>query len=49
MIGPVDVKVKITAKAAASKVSEGVALPDDRTWTYHGKDIIEAWLKYSSF
>ncbi len=47
--GPAEVKVKLTPKAAASKVAEGVALPDDRSWVYRGKDIVEAWLKFSSF
>lgn len=50
MIGPAEVKVKLTAKATTVfRVSEGVAQTDDRTWTFRGKDIIEAWLKYSSF
>ncbi len=48
--GPVEVKVEFTPKGTASfEPREGVKQVDERTWLFRGKDIIEAWLKYSSF
>lgn len=48
--GPVEVKVRFTVIGAADfQPGEGAAQTGDRTWTFHGKDIVEAWLKYSSF
>jgi D-amino peptidase len=48
--GPVEVKVQLTPKGTASlDPTPGVEQLDERTWVFRGKDIIEAWLKYSSF
>jgi D-amino peptidase len=48
--GPVEVKVQLTTKGTASlDPAPGVEQLDERTWVFRGKDIIEAWLKYSSF
>jgi len=48
--GPVEVKVEFTTRRSATFLPrEGVEQVDARTWAFHGKDIIEAWLKYSSF
>ena len=48
--GPVEVKVEFTT--AAGRVydrREGVERVNERTWAFHGKDIMDAWLKFSSF
>jgi len=48
--GPVEVKVEFTPKGASTfEPREGVKQVNERTWVFSGKDIIEAWLKYSSF
>lgn len=48
--GQVEVKVEFTTRHAATFLPrEGVERIDQRTWTFRGKDIQEAWLKYSSF
>jgi D-amino peptidase len=48
--GPVEVKVQLTPKGTASlDPAPGIEQLDERTWVFRGKDIIEAWLKYSSF
>jgi D-amino peptidase len=48
--GPVEVKVEFTPKAnSIFEVREGIQQINQRTWSFRGKDIIEAWLKYSSF
>lgn len=48
--GPVEVKVEFTPKGASTfEPREGVKQVNERTWVFRGKDIIEAWLKYSSF
>ncbi len=48
--GPVEVKVEFTTREAATfRPREGVNQLGARTWTFRGKDIIEAWLKYSEF
>ncbi len=50
LAGPVEVKVEFTPRATDRFESrEGVQQLDARTWTFRGKDIVEAWLKYSSF
>jgi len=50
MSGPVEVKVESTTRGGRSYVPrEGVEQQDERTWVFRGKDIVEAWLKYSSF
>lgn len=48
--GPVEVKVEFTT--AAGRVFEerdGIEKLNDRTWIFRGKDVVDAWLKYSSF
>jgi D-amino peptidase len=48
--GPVEVKVEFTTAAGRSyEPREGVERVNERTWAFRGKDIIEAWLKFSSF
>ena len=48
--GPVEVKVQLTPKGTASlDPAPGIEQLDERTWVFRGKDIIDAWLKYSSF
>ena len=48
--GPVEVKVEFTPKGTSTfEPREGVKQVNERTWVFRGKDIIEAWLKYSSF
>lgn len=48
--GPVDVKVEFTPRGTHDLTPrEGVERINDRTWVFRGKDIIDAWLKYSSF
>lgn len=48
--GPIEVKVEFTTKATDTFAPhEGVQQVDERTWTFRGKDIVDAWLKYSSF
>lgn len=48
--GPVEVRVEFTPRGTHEFVArEGVERVNDRTWVFRGKDIIEAWLKYSSF
>ncbi len=48
--GPVEVKVEFTTDGVHRFRSvEGVEQIDPRTWVFRGKDIRDAWLKYSSF
>jgi len=48
--GPVEVKVEFTTTGVHSfRSGGGVEQIDERTWAFHGKDILDAWLKYSSF
>jgi D-amino peptidase len=50
MTGPVEVKVEFTSRSASTFLPrEGVDRLNDRTWAFRGKDILDAWLKYSSF
>src|SRR5436309_7462728 len=49
MAGPVEVKVEFTPRGATFLPREGVERLNDRTWVFRGKDILDAWLKYSSF
>jgi D-amino peptidase len=50
MSGPVEVKIESTTRGSRIfRPREGVKQLDDRTWVFRGKDIMEAWLKYSSF
>jgi hypothetical protein len=46
----VEVKVEVTTRASATfGPREGVEQLNARTWVFRGKDILDAWLKYSSF
>jgi D-amino peptidase len=48
--GPVEVKVEFTPRGTQGfRTREGVEQLNDRTWVFRGKDILDAWLKYSSF
>lgn len=48
--GPVEVKVESTPRGTATfDRREGIEQLNDRTWVFRGKDILDAWLKYSSF
>ncbi len=48
--GPVEVKVEFTTKGTHGlRQVEGVEQRGERTWVFRGKDIVDAWLKYSSF
>jgi len=50
MAGPVEVKVEFTPRGTRSfPPREGVERVNERTWIFRGRDIIDAWLKYSSF
>jgi D-amino peptidase len=50
MSGPVEVKIESTTRGGQHyRPREGVEQVDERTWVFRGKDIVEAWLKYSSF
>ena len=48
--GPVEVKVELTTKGSRGvRPREGVEQLNDRTWVFRGKDIMDAWLKFSAF
>jgi D-amino peptidase len=48
--GPVEVKVEFTTTGThVFRSGDGVERINDRTWAFRGKDIMDAWLKYSSF
>ncbi len=48
--GPVEVKVEFTPRGTHSYAPrEGVEQVSGSTWIFRGKDIVDAWLKYSSF
>ena len=48
--GPVEVKVELTTKGSRGfRPREGVEQLNDRSWIFRGKDIRDAWLKFSSF
>jgi len=50
MTGPVELKVESTTRGTMEfRPQSGVEQINDRTWVFRGKDIVEAWLKYSSF
>jgi len=50
LAGPVQVKVECTTTGTRSfRSGDGIERINDRTWVFHGKDIMDAWLKYSSF
>jgi D-amino peptidase len=47
--GPIEVKVEFTTRGeAAIRPREGVERLSERTWAFHGKDIVDAWLKFGS-
>jgi D-amino peptidase len=48
--GPAEVKVEFTPRGTQDFAPrEGVERLNDRTWVFRGKDVVDAWLKYSSF
>lgn len=47
--GPVEVKVEFTPTTEYERAGEGIEKINERTWVFRGKDIVDAWLKYSSF
>jgi D-amino peptidase len=48
--GPVVVKVELTTKGNRGfRTSEGVEQLNDRTWVFRGKDLKDAWLRFSFF
>lgn len=48
--GPVEVKVQVTVEGQGIiRPREGVERLDERTTAYRGKDIVDAWLKWSDF
>ena len=48
--GPVELKVEFTTRGVHEFAPrEGVERVNERTWVFKGKDIVDAWLKYSSF
>lgn len=48
--GPVEVKVEFTPRGTHEfRPRDGVERLDARTWVFRGKDLIDAWLKFSSF
>ena len=48
--GPVEVKVEFTPRGTPDiQKRDGIERVNDRLWVFRGKDIIDAWLKYSSF
>jgi D-aminopeptidase len=49
MQGPVEAKVQFTTRGVRYfQAREGVEQIDERTWAFRGKDLKDAWLKYSS-
>ena len=50
LTGPVEVKVEFTPVGTTRfRLREGVEQVNERIWVFRGKDIVDAWLKYSSF
>ncbi|MFB3920599.1 MAG: M55 family metallopeptidase [Terriglobia bacterium] len=50
LAGPVEVKVEFTPRGTPDiERRDGIERINDRLWVFRGKDIVEAWLKYSSF
>lgn len=50
LTGPVEVKVEFTTTGIhVFRSGDGVEQINERTWVFRGKDILDAWLKYSSF
>jgi D-amino peptidase len=47
--GPMEVKVEFTTRSEPNiQPREGVERVNERTWVFRGKDIVDAWLKFSS-
>lgn len=47
--GPVEAKIQFTTRGVQYfQAREGVEQIDERTWAFRGKDLKDAWLKYSS-
>jgi len=47
--GPMEIKVEFTTRGEqAIHPREGVERVNERTWVFRGKDIVDAWLKFSS-
>lgn len=47
--GPVEAKIQFTTRGVRYfQAREGVEQLDERTWAFRGKDLKDAWLKYSS-
>ena len=47
--GPVEAKIQFTTRGVQYfQTREGVEQIDERTWVFRGKDLKDAWLKYSS-
>jgi D-amino peptidase len=50
LVGPVEIKIEFTPWGTGlHQPREGVERVNDRTWMLRGKDIVEAWQKYSTF
>ncbi|MGH9469787.1 MAG: M55 family metallopeptidase [Terriglobia bacterium] len=48
--GPAEVRVEFTTRGVRQfRPREGVQQLDERTWAFRGKDLREAWLKFSDF
>ena len=47
--GPVEAKIQFTTRGVQYfQRREGIEQIDERTWTFRGKDLKDAWLKYSA-
>jgi len=47
--GPMELKVEFTTRGEETfRPREGVERLNERTWVFHGKDIVDTWLKFSS-
>jgi len=45
--GPVELKVEFTTRGERKyKLGEGIERLDERTWVFHGKDFLDAWMKW---
>jgi D-amino peptidase len=50
LAGPVEIKIEFTPWGTGlHQPREGVERVNDRTWVLRGKDMVEAWQKYSTF
>src|SRR5262249_46254870 len=48
--GPIEVKVELTTKGSRGfRPREGIEQLNDRTWVFRGKDVTDAWVKFSAF